>query len=143
MSSRGPVPKRPDERRRRNRESVPDVVRLPRGDRPEPGVADPDWHPRVRALYGSLVRSGQAEFYEPSDFEMAAVACEVLSRELERDKLNANALAVVLGVMSSLLATEGDRRRARLILERADVEEDPPSVALMDRYRKAANGASA
>lgn len=134
----GPVPKRPEERRRRNKESQPEVATVTPISTEAPR-ADANWHPRAKALYESLVRSGQAQFYEPSDWEMAAVACEMLSRQLEGDKPNANMFAVVMSIMTSLLATEGDRRRARLILEHAEDAEAPPAVALMAKYRKAAS----
>jgi len=139
MPGDGPIPKRPSERRRRNKESIPQVVEIPRAPDAELAPpADDSWHPRAKALYDSLMMSGQAVFYEPSDREMAGVACELLSRQLNGDKLNANAIAVVMNMMSCLLATEGDRRRARLILEHSDAAEEPPAVALMAKYRKAA-----
>jgi len=135
----GPIPKRPEERRRRNKDSQPEIATVTSivADAPS---SDENWHPRARALYESLAKSGQAQFYEPSDWEMAAVACEMLSRQLNGEKLNANAVAVIMSIMSSLLATEGDRRRARLILEHEENTEAPPAVALMAKYRKAAGG---
>jgi len=136
---RGPVPKRPEQRRRRNKESVPEVAVIPRAlDMAAAPLAGEDWHATAKLVYESLLKSGQAVFYEPSDYAIAFTVCEILSRQLDGEKLNANAIAVVMSVLGSLLATEGDRRRARLILEHGDAQEAPASVALMAKYRKAA-----
>jgi hypothetical protein len=50
--------------------------------------------------------------------------------------------SAVMAGMTELLTTEGARRRARVELECGEQPEEPASVAIMDRYRKAA-GSSA
>lgn len=112
---------------------------------PEPGVgdADSDWHPVARAWYESLARSGQSAFYEPSDWATAQLLAESMSRELKPqyvgttksdDPIYASrpptgaALAAWLKGMSVLLATEGDRRRLQVELQRRpDAEDDGPA----------------
>ena len=77
----GPVPKRSDQRRRRN---VPTkaVTRAAAGAAlavaPE---ADEGWHPVARRWFESLAASGQAVFYEASDWATAFVLAESMSRE--------------------------------------------------------------
>lgn len=134
----GPVPKRSDQRRRRNKaeggvSSAPGALSV---TVPEP---EPDWHPLARDWFVSLGESGQSVFYEPSDWQIARIAATAMSRELVRDSIRSTMLAEFMSIAESLLTTEGDRRRVRLELERdsGDPVEDP-GVAIMDKYRKAA-----
>lgn len=142
---RGPAPKRPEQRRRRNKPAEgdlqPQVVTIPRSDEaPAPASADERWHPLARDLYESLKDSGQSQFYEPSDWAFARVTCDLLSRQLFAEKMNGNLIGTVMSALDRLLVAEADRRRARMILERGDEPEESPSVAIMAKYRKAAGG---
>lgn len=128
----GPVPKRSDERRRRNKssraEAVPvvGVVEIP--------AAHEDWHPIARDWYVSLSLSGQAKFYEPSDWQQARLWAEVLSRQLD-GRVSAQMMATWSAAATELLTTEGARRRARMEIERKSVEAAPALVASLDDYR--------
>lgn len=149
--TRGPIPKRSIERRRRNKtgdtetvSTLVDVVDVPE--------ADKDWHAIARLWYDSLADSGQSVFYEPSDWATAYLIAESMSRDLspqfvavtergdtvtETIPLKGASLAAYLKAMSVLMVTEGDRRRMRLELERPDAEKVvPASVVAMDAYRK-------
>lgn len=136
----GPPPKRPDQRRRRNKSPdgiEPEVVRIPRSpDAQTPPPADERWHQLARELYESLADSGQSIFYEPSDWAFARVTCELLSRQLASERINANLITAVMSALDRLLVAEADRRRARVILERAEEPEESPEVAIMAQYRK-------
>lgn len=96
----------------------------------------PLWHPTAEEAYLSLARSGQAIFMEPSDWATAFILCETISRELKpkpiavKDELGGVTLEWVVGPVNgavlnaflkgwaSLMATEGDRRKLRIELER-------------------------
>lgn len=82
----GPVGKRDAERRRRNKDAVPtetvDIAELVGRDVEVP-VANEDWHPTAKMWYESLKSSGQAIFYEPSDWAMAYLLAETIDRELK------------------------------------------------------------
>lgn len=142
--ARGPVPKRTDQRRRRNTDagtkpaSKPaskSTGRLATLNYPDP---DADWHPLAVDVYLGLMQSGMAQFYEPSDVAMARVACEALSRNLNQgQRISGQLFASVTSLLTTLGATEGDRRRLRIELDRSEPEQ-PPSVALMEEYRRAA-----
>jgi hypothetical protein len=97
--------------------------------------ADPGWHPAAVAWFESLAASGQSHFYEPSDWATAYVLAESMSRELNPQPLvvgsgeearvelyrlppKAASVAAWLKGMTALMATEGDRRRAALELQR-------------------------
>lgn len=126
----GPVPKRSEHRRRRNKpESGPEVISIaPAG--PEVAAPEPseDWHPYVRDWYLSLQDSGQAAYYEASDWQMARIAAQFLSDEMTSGRpVRATMVAEWSSLAGSLLCTEGDRRRMRLELQRggkADKNKD-------------------
>ena len=138
----GPLPKRSDQRRRRNKGDGPAVVKAPGGAVPDVPQADKEWHPIAGRWYASLVQSGQAQFYEASDWATALYLAEAMSQpEPHSGKFSAQLLQAVLSGMTDLLTTEGPRRRAHVELERESGADDPREAArvtLMDSYRKAA-----
>lgn len=101
------------------------------------GEERPAWHPVAHQAYWSLAKSGQVIFMEPSDWSTAYALCETLSRELKPKPIvvddggdegthiewviqpvNGAVLNAFLKGWASLMATEGDRRRLRIELER-------------------------
>lgn len=135
---RGPISKRPEERRRTNEPDIPvttvDIATLAKQEVEIP-AADENWHPVARMWYDGLTRSGQATFFEPSDWATAYVLAESLSRDLSeqaivigkkgddqeiewvKQPLKGASLAAFLKGATALLATEGDRRRVSVMLE--------------------------
>ena len=142
--TRGPVPKRSTERRRRNKESEVETA-PPLTDKVDQPAADPKWHPIAREWYESLATSGQAQFYEPSDWIFAKYVAEAMSRNLKapKTKFSSVLFASVLSGMSDLLTTEAARRRVRLEIERSGAPEKPASVTAIAYYRKRVSGKSA
>ena len=139
---RGPVPKKEGERRRRNKTTeAGDTIEVTKinldeliAGEVEIPAPDPGWHPIAAMFYDSLQRSGQAIWLEPSDWATAYILTESLSRDLKPQfvgineetgepilmtiPLKGSSLSSYLKALSSLLATEGDRRRLRIELER-------------------------
>lgn len=135
----GPVPKRSDQRRRRNTPDGPATVKAESSGAPEIPDADPGWHPVAARWYEALGESGQSQFYELSDWAVAVYVAEAMSRNLFQGRFSAQLFQSVMSAMTDLLTTEGARRRARIELERApDTPVDDPSVAIMEQYRRAA-----
>lgn len=165
MGSRGPVRKRDAERRRRNKDGVETIVvdlsetlaeevEIPappliteRKNR-ETGelelLDEPEyaWHLTAVEWYLSLTRSGQAIFYEASDWSLAFLLAEQISLALEprptqigvdgdgqpvfkymRQPMNGAQLSAILKGASSLMSTEGDRRRLSIELDRQKQRE--------------------
>jgi len=103
----------------------------------------------MTAWYESLSKSGQSEGYEASDWSTAWVAAESMSRELQPQPLvvagvvemvslppKAATFAAWLKACTALMATEGDRRRMRLELERSGGKpEEAPGVSKLDDFR--------
>lgn len=128
MGSRGPVPKRDAERIRTNSESRADhVTRYGRVAAP---AADKEWHKRAIAWYRSLRRSGQSDFYEPSDWAQAWVLADVLSKLLKSDQMSAELFKNWLAGARDLHTTEGSRRRSHIEIDRPTGEEEPEEGSL-------------
>jgi hypothetical protein len=147
MGARGPVAKRSEERMgHRSKEEKDSITKAPSGaptDLPELPDADPLWHPIASDWYLSLRESGQAAFYQPSDWAVARYAAELMSRVLDCSERGPNGqlVAALNSVMSSLLTTEGDRRRARMELERKPAgKQAPASVTAIADYRSSIGG---
>lgn len=179
----GPPPKRSDERRRTN---VPtagpvekvDLEKLPGADdpnslpflisqpivipQPVTGSADDEdsgWHPIALELWESFKRSGQALYWEPSDWAVAKLVCESISRDLkpqvvgvapasefgpaevvkDRIPLKGASLGAYAKMFGQLMLTEGERRRLSIELERTrhGLEDRSPAkvVKITDRKR--------
>lgn len=137
----GPVPKRSDQRRRENKPEIP-IDTAPAATDIEIPESDEQWHPIARRWFESLAKSGQSAFYEPSDWAQAYYVAEAMSRNLLVGRFSAQLFAAVLSGASSLLATEGDRRRLRIELERqttVDADEEA-AVTALDDYRRRFSG---
>ena len=86
--------------------------------------------------YRSLSESGQARFYEPSDWQTARVWAEVLSRQLATHRMSAQMVTAWAAAAGELLTTEGARRRVHLELSRPQVDSDEDAaVTALDDYR--------
>lgn len=109
-------------------------------------VADENWEPLTKEFYESFARSGQSIWMEPTDWMTAYMLMEVLDRWLKPQDVKVGqtgstgdenkggaidyifeakivampggTLNAILKGLSSLMATEGDRRRLRIELER-------------------------
>lgn len=154
MGERGPVPKRSSQRRRRNKPEDGVEVDQAQGAAKVPvPKANSKWHPIAKRWFEALAASGQSHFYEPSDWATAELLAEAISRELRpkvvgiteagdpvkaETAITGSALQALLKGMSSLLVTEGDRRRARVELERPKPESEGGGggVAWLDDARR-------
>jgi hypothetical protein len=132
----GPMPKRSEERTRRNKPENEGGVSLSKGERVEFKVprVDSAWHPRAKQWYRSLSRSGMRDYYELSDYETARILCDALTEYYKRP--SAMMLATILQGMTALGTTEGERRRMRIELESPKELETPASVTALKSYRE-------
>jgi len=140
----GPPPKRSSERRRRNKtdgsgrpygETIEAVIlddHILQGDVVVPSP-DPTWHNIARMLWDSILASGQSIYYEPSDWAVAYLTCESISRDLNPQvvgiteegsvikdtiPLKGASFSAYQKAFTALLLNEGDRRKLRLELTR-------------------------
>jgi hypothetical protein len=124
----GPAPKRDAERTR-----TPD---------PKSGVArhgelrpvkippvDQSWHKRAKELYKALKTSGQADYFQDSDWAYARILCDYLTRWYS-GKGGAMDGANIETMMSKLGMTEGARRQT-LRIELDLPEDERPDAELL------------
>ena len=159
MGERGPIPKRSEQRRRRNKPPTGETTKAPAasdggdGDERKPHSR---WHPVAKRIYQSAAQSGQARFYEESDWATLYLLCESIDRELKPQVVGmvegepvtraippkGASLAAWSKLMTSLLFTEGDRRRAQLELVRPDAGggEEVAGVSELEEYRRRLHG---
>ncbi len=130
--ARGPVPKRTDERRRRNKD--PGQSKAQAAGAVRPPATPRGRHPVARRWYASLKDSGQSQFYEPSDWAAAEYVAEVMTKNLTEAGFSAAGFAAVWSAMDSLLTTEASRRRVRLEIERQREEPADDRVSSFERY---------
>jgi hypothetical protein len=137
MGVRGPIGKRDEERIRRNIPENPTdtiqmigTVKIPElGDVSHLG----ETHPLIDEMYESIKESAAVKYYEPTDWQFARMTLYVLNQELIAAQHNgkpvgAMKLTAINQMLSALLLTEGDRRRARLEIERAPADSSTGKV---------------
>jgi hypothetical protein len=135
----GPIPKRDDQRIRRNQPEVQtDKVEMI-GEVEIPDLGLPDPHHLISDFYASLALSGQARYYEPSDWQFARITLHFLDKLLKSSKPSGQMLATITTSLSNLMVSEGDRRRLRMEVERnkgaGDSGENVVDIAEMFRRR--------
>lgn len=127
----GPPPKRSGQRRRRNKPAAGEPSTAPTRAAEIPVAGS--WAHGVTQWYESLRESGQSAFYTATDWSSAWLMAEAMNAELSAEgTLKAATLNAWLKLNSSLLATEGDRRRAALELQRTEPESDRASPGVTD-----------
>lgn len=145
MGSRGPIPKRDEERIRRNIPEDPTVtIQMPgRVEIPELGDVSHlgETHPLVFDMYEAMKNSASVKYFEPTDWVFARLTLHTLNAELIAAKHNgkpvgAMKLTAITQMLSALLLTEGDRRRARLEIERAPAEASGKVLDVTDMLRQ-------
>lgn len=133
----GPVPNRSTDLSRdrdANRSDRPDLKKgtMRPVEIPEP---DPEWHPLAKMVYDGMKNSGQADFFQESDWAYAHVICEELSHYKSQTRRSGQMFSSLSSAMTNMLLTEADRRRARIELEEEPVES-LASVSAIDSMRE-------
>ncbi|QCG76861.1 hypothetical protein SEA_XIANYUE_5 [Mycobacterium phage XianYue] len=127
MGTRGPIGKRDEERVRRNAPENPTETIQVIGTVKPPELGDVshlgETHPLIIEMYESITQSAAVKYYEPTDWQFARLTLYTLNQELIAAQHNgkpvgAMKLTAINQMLSSLLLTEGDRRRVRLEIER-------------------------
>ena len=122
----GPAPKRAAER---TRTAPPKTGIARQGELRAVSVPhmDDNWHPRAKQLYKSLKTSGQADYFQNSDWAYALILCDYLTRWYEKPRAMD---AVNIETMLSKLGTTEGARRQILRVELDMPEEETPDAQL-------------
>lgn len=135
MGTRGPVPKRSEERIRRNKPEVEVTKVEVAGPVPQPDLGFADPHPMIVEFWESLAASAQAQFYEPSDWAFAKFTLHFADTLLKSSRPSAQLLQGVNSALGDLLVSEGARRRVRMEVERNKAKADVVDLAEMFKER--------
>lgn len=142
MARTGPMPKRTDQRIRRNKPqlhaSSPEVVRISLKDEIVPWPVCPveDPHSLTSMYWDALRDSPQRTYFQPTDIAMAGFLAEMMDRSLKSGRANGQVLSVILSGFDSLGMSEASRRRAGIEIDRrvdTSVEDASRVVALRKR----------
>lgn len=137
MGVRGPMPKRSDERTRRNATGE-DGVALKKGVALEYEwrPASPEWDGAVAHLYESLSKSGMAAYYQQTDADYAWLICDEFSEYRKSPRKSAVMFSGLISSLAGLGLTEGERRRIHIELDAPQAETKSAGVVALDEYRK-------
>lgn len=136
MGQHGPIPNRSDQRVRRNTPDSPVDTITAIGPVSIPPLGIPDCHPLVSDLYESMKKSAQTRYYEESDWAYARVTLHFLNKLVWSSKPSSQMLASINSMLTSLLLTEGDRRRVRIEVERQLSGSDATVTPISELFRK-------
>lgn len=140
MGQRGPIPNRSEDLarpRERNGGERQATAAITQGEMRETIVpnAPRDWHPIARRVWDAAKTSGQADFYQNSDWAYLYTVCDDLSEYKKAGKRSSMMAQVVYSALSTLLLTEGDRRRARIELMAPTPDTKPAELYAIEAYR--------
>lgn len=135
MGGMGPVPKRSEERIRRNKPEV-EITKIEAvGEAPQPelGLFSPE--PMIEDFWEALGQSAQSRFYEPSDWQFARFTLHFADGLLKSSRPSAQMLQGVNSALGDLLVSEGARRRVRMEVERAQAKASVVDISELFRQR--------
>ncbi|MEU5403725.1 hypothetical protein ABZ348_31040 [Streptomyces sp. NPDC005963] len=134
----GPVPNREADLARPRERKGSDVQPVTKGLARETKIpnADRSWHPIAQRLWDGMKSSGQADFYQNSDWALAYSLCEDLSHYKKSGKRSGQMLQTIYSAFERLLVAEGDRRRVRIELTEPAPENDSASVVAIADYKR-------
>lgn len=111
MGRRGPVPKTNEQRQRRNKESrLQEIVAIAPSPAAQP-ERNPDWSYTANMMWDAMAVSAQARFYQPTDWAVGYFLCNTVTAFEQAGSSNGQMVASILSGCSSLMFTEGERRR--------------------------------
>lgn len=114
----GPVPKRSDQRRRRNAPSIA-ITKVDGAAASQPDLGL-EVSPIVEDWYGALALGPEAQFYTPAMWQRARIVAKVLDGVLTSGRPSSQMYAALQGDMKSLLVDAGELRRLGIEVQAAD-----------------------
>lgn len=136
MGTRGPAPKRSSERIRRNADYNVETVKVD-GVVEQPPLDIDGLHRVAVDWYESLAESGQAMYFEPSDWQLARILAVYISEQMYASRPSAQMLQAILQGMNELLVSEKSRRQVAMEIERQQHQAAVVDLAAEFRKRQA------
>lgn len=140
MGERGPLPKRPEDRVRRNKtdENGFEFKTFELEGEVKPPVLERRFaNKNVQALWEALKISVNRQVFEPVDWAYAKIVLTLWDEVLTKNEIPGAMLLTALdGMMSKLLVSEADRRRLKIEAKRVTPQVDDKAKS-SDFYRQA------
>lgn len=124
----GPVPKRSDQRRRRN--APKHELAKVSGAAVEAPSLGLDLHPLVSDWYASLASGPESQFYTPAIWQRARLVAKMLDTVVTAGRPSSTMYAALQQDMKSLLVDAGELRRLGIEVQAA--EESAPADNVID-----------
>lgn len=149
MGQRGPMPKRSSERTRNNKAGE-DGIELKKGIALEWSwvKADKEWPAFIRDYYNSFQHTGMSAYYQQTDIQQLYMACHILAEQFKTARPSAIMVGEAFKLLDGLGATEGERRRMKIELDKPKEETDEEAnqkiaavTSIHDRLQRSADGA--
>lgn len=115
----GPVPKRSDQRRRRNTTPHP-IAKVGGAAAGAPLLEMDDVHPLAAEWYAALSEGAEAQFYTPALWQRARVVARMLSDLLNSSKPSSMMYTALQADMKALLVDAGELRRLHIEVQAAE-----------------------
>lgn len=134
MAKSGPIPRRESDLARPRERKGGDVQPVQKGRLREVTVPEPDeeWHPIAKMIWESAQTSGQADYYQDTDYALLYSICEDIHEYKSRYQRNGQILSTLYSTLGRLMFTEGDRRSLRLELHADEPADDAEVTAISD-----------
>lgn len=127
----GPVPK-PDHMRAGHRAKSERSRKLPAGGTVKCPSPRDEWHPAARDIFDGAVESVASATYEPSDWAMLMLLCDLIDKHYTSARPSAEVFKAAMALSARLLLTTADRLRARIEAERAGGGDDETHAGVSD-----------
>lgn len=129
----GPVPKRSDQRRRRNAPARP-VAKVDGAAAGQPELDVPAAHPLAVSWYDALADGPEAKFYTPAMWQRARIVVVMLSGVLEAGRPSSQMYAALQQDMKSLLVDAGELRRLGIEVQAAEAGDNSNVIDYRARF---------
>jgi hypothetical protein len=139
LGRRGPIPKDPEQRIRRNK-TTEDGIETDSYDL-EGEVVIPTayfMNPYVNDIWLSLKDSVNRKFYEPVDWAFAKYTLYLIDQSMQGDKIPGPGMLTVFdSMLSKMLVNPADRRRLKIEADRASMKgQDGKVISAQDLFRE-------
>ena len=134
----GPVPKRSEERLGHANGKLSENP-ISRGElRPVKWPsADRSWSKRAKQLWNSVKVSGQSDYFQQSDIARIAFLMDQVTYYENAKSKSAMMFQTICSEMTTLLFSEGDRRRVRIELAKPDSSVEDAQLVAIKGYKDA------
>jgi hypothetical protein len=96
---------------------------------------DPEWCHAAGMMWNAMLESGGAAYFESSDYAVLYMVCDQIDHLYQQGgRRSPEYLRVIMQTLGSLLATEGERRKLHIELQKAPDDDEGFLAGLDDLF---------